>query len=196
MFDLGGVLVDWNPRHLYRKLFGTDEAAMERFLADVCTPPWNKRQDAGRPFAVAIAELQQAHPEQAELIAAYFERWQEMLGPVNGETVALITQLRDRGLRVFALSDWSAETYPTARQRIPELDLFDDIVISGEVGHTKPDPRVFEIACTRFGIAPTEAFFVDDTRGNVEGARNLGFTAFHFSGAAALRDELSALGLL
>ena len=108
VFDLGGVLIDWNPRHLYRKLFGADEAAMERFLAEVCTPDWNSRFDAGRPLAEGVAELVAVHPEQVELISAYQQRWPEMLGGAFEGTVAILGELRRAGLLTYALSNWSA----------------------------------------------------------------------------------------
>src|SRR3954453_20434987 len=139
IFDLGGVFIDWNPRHLYRKLFAGDEAAMEKFLAEVTTGDWNLGMDVGRPFSEAVAELQREHPEQADLIAAYHERWPEMLGEVNRETAQIVRDLRDRGLSVYALSNWSAETFPHARRAARELELFDDILISGEIRVTKPD---------------------------------------------------------
>ena len=196
IFDLGGVLVDWNPRYLYRKLFAGDEAAMERFLTEVTTPAWNRQMDGGRPFADAIAELQRQHPHHAELIQAYFDRWPEMIGEVNRDTAAIIRDLREAGLRVFALSDWSAETFPLARRVAAELELFDNILISGEARLTKPDPRLFAMACERFGVVPAETFFVDDAIANVEGARLFGLTAIQFSDATALRATLSSLGVL
>jgi len=196
IFDLGGVLIDWNPRYLYRKLFAGDDAAMERFLAEVTTPAWNRQMDGGRPFSEAIAELQREHPHHAELIQAYFDRWPEMIGEVNADAAAIIRELRAAGLRVFALSDWSAETFPLARRVAAELELFDNILISGEARLTKPDPRLFALACERFGVVPAETFFVDDAPANIEGARLFGLAAIPFTDAAALREALSALGVL
>jgi len=196
IFDLGGVLIDWNPRHLYRKLFPADETGMERFLAEVTTSQWNRQMDAGRPFAEAIAELEQIHPEQSGLIRSYFQRWPEMLGDVDAETAAVVRDVKARGLRVFALSDWSAETFDMAHDRVPELSLFDDIVISGRMGMTKPDSRLFALACERFAVEPTEAFFVDDLPGNVEGAQRFGLTGIEFSSADQVRARLVELGVL
>lgn len=196
IFDLGGVLIDWNPRHLYRKLFAGDDVAMERFLAEVTTPAWNRQMDGGRPFADAIAELQRQHPHHAELIQAYFDRWPEMIGEVNADTAAIVRELRAAGLRVFALSDWSAETFPLARGVAAQLELFDEILISGEARLTKPDPRLFAMACERFDVVPAETFFVDDVPANIEGARLFGLAAILFTDAAALRATLSALGVL
>lgn len=196
IFDLGGVFIDWNPRHLYRQLFAGDEESMERFLAEVATSEWNRELDGGRPFAEAIAQLQLEHPEHKDLIAAYWDRWPEMLGEVNAETVEIVRELRSRGMRVYALSDWSAETFPLTRGVIAELDLFDDIQISGDVGMTKANPRAFDLAARRFNVNPTETVFVDDIPANVKSARAAGFTAIHFTTASALRAELMALGVI
>jgi len=195
IFDLGGVLIDWDPRHLYRSLFA-DEASMEAFLAEVATPAWNERQDGGRPWAEAVAELAERNPDQRELIEAYHARWPEMLaGPIEG-TVALLSQLRKTSLRLYALSNWSAETFPIARGRFPFLDWFDGIVISGNVGSLKPDARIFEHLVARYAIDPGMAVFIDDSPANVEAARRLGFVALRFVDAPTLRDDLTRLGLL
>src|SRR3954447_5322871 len=163
--------IDWNPRYMYRKLFVDDEPGMERFLAEVTTGAWNLQMDAGKPFADAVAELQREHPEYTDLISAYSERWPEMLGEVNAETAQIVRDVHHRGLGVFALSNWSAETFPLARSVAKELELFDDILISGEIGVTKPDPRAFELAVARFGVAPVTTFFVDDIAANVHASR-------------------------
>jgi 2-haloacid dehalogenase len=196
IFDLGGVLIDWNPRHLYRKLFAGDDEAMERFLADVCTPAWNRELDRGRPFQEAIDELAGEHPHEAPLIHAYWDRWSEMLGGLDREVLAILDQLHARGLRLYALSNWSAQTYGATRHLVPELDLFDGVLISGEAGHVKPEPEIFTAAIARFGVEPERAFFVDDIAANVAAARVLGMTALQFSGAAALRRDLAAIGVL
>ena len=190
IFDLGGVLIDWNPRHLYRKLFAGDDVAMERFLAEVTTPAWNRQMDAGRPFQEGIDELTRDHPEQARLIQAYFDRWPEMVGGVDAAMVAILHDLRQHGLRLYALSDWSAETFAVARGRIRELANFDDILISGHALMTKPDPALFRMALERFGLTPDETFFVDDIAANVEGAQSVGMTAVQFTSADALRATL------
>ena len=195
VFDLGGVLIDWNPRYLYRKLFGSDEAAMERFLADVCTPAWNAGLDAGRPFAEGVAELVAAHPDQADLIAPYRERWPEMLGEALEGTVAILGELRRAGLRTYALSNWSAETFPLTRTRFPFLDEMDGILISGEAGVGKPDPAIFREFLARFGLAPDRTVYIDDWDRNVATAAGLGMTAILFLDAEQLRTDLRRLGL-
>jgi 2-haloacid dehalogenase len=196
IFDLGGVLLEWNPRHLYRKLFNGDEAAMEHFLANVCTTEWNERQDAGRSFADATRELMPRHAEQRELIEAWGTRFGEMIpGPIDG-AVEVLADLKERGVPVYALSNWSAETFPPQRDRFPFLSWFDDIVVSGFEGVIKPDPRIFRILLERNAIAPESAVFIDDVAANALAASQLGIHGIHFSSPDALRDELAAVGLL
>ena len=195
VFDLGGVLIDWNPRYLYRKLFD-DEAAMESFLADVVSPEWNGQQDAGRTWAEAVEVLTREHPEQRDLIAAYWHRWQETLGDAIGPTVQILEELRERGVRLYALSNWSAETFPVARPRYPFLDWFDGIVISGEVKLAKPDPRIFRHMLDRFSLDPAATVFIDDSEANVRAAAAQGLVALRFEDAATLRRDLVRLGLL
>ena len=196
VFDFGGVLLNWNPRHLYRKLFAGDEAAMESFLANVCTPAWNERQDAGRSFADAVAELLPRHPDQSELIAAYGQRFDEMIaGPIEG-TVEILAELTRAGVPRYGLTNFSAETFRPQRQRFEFLSWFDGIVVSGEEGVIKPDPRIFRILLERYGIAPEEAVFIDDSPTNAAAATALGIHGIHFRSPEALRSELVSLGLL
>ena len=195
MFDLGGVLIDWNPRYLYRKLFDGDDAAMERFLAEVTTPEWNGLQDAGRTWAEAVEVLTREHPEHAALIAAYAERWPETLGEAIQPTVEVLDDLRRAGVRLFALSNWSAETFPIARPRYPFLEWFEGIVISGEVRIAKPDARVYRHLLERYSLEPATTVFIDDSAANVDAAGALGMIAIRFEGAEALRRELAGLGL-
>jgi 2-haloacid dehalogenase len=195
VFDLGGVLIDWDPRHLYRRLFA-DEAEMERFLADVTTQAWNHQQDAGRTWAEAVESLANEHPQQRDLIAAYHERWEEMLGGEMAETVAVVDEVRGGGLPIYALTNWSAEMFPIARRRFPFLAWFKGIVVSGEVGVAKPDPRIFETLLDRFGLDPTTTLFVDDSADNVAVASKLRFIALRFTDAQSLRQDLIDLGVL
>ncbi len=143
LFDLGAVLIDWNPRHLYRPLFKGDEAAMERFLGEIVPPSWNHEIDAGRPFADAVAERVRAFPDHAGLIALWKDEWPAMLRAAIPGSVEILAELRGRGYRLYALTNWSAETFPIARERFEFLDWFEDIVVSGEVKLAKPDPRIF-----------------------------------------------------
>lgn len=195
VFDLGGVLIDWDPRHLYRSLFA-DDAAMESFLAEVATAEWNAEQDAGRPWSEGVATLVERHPEQRELIEAFHRRWPEMLAGAIDGTVAILEQLRATGVRLFALSNWSTETFPIARQRFSFLAWFDGIVISGDVGAVKPDVRIFDHLVARYAIEPGATVFIDDNAGNVDAASRLGFLAIRFVDPGSLRADLERLGLL
>ncbi|WP_177497740.1 HAD family hydrolase [Pseudomonas sp. Hp2] len=194
VFDLGGVLIDWDPRHLYRQLFD-DHDAMERFLADICSPQWNLQQDAGRPWREAVAELSARHPAHAALIAAYHARWPEMLAGEIPGSVAILHELHERGLRLYALTNWSHETFPVARERFPFLRWFEGILVSGEERLIKPDPAIFRLLLSRYGIAPQRAVFIDDAPHNVAGAAAEGLHAVRFRDAAQLRRDLVALGL-
>ena len=196
VFDLGGVLIDWDPRHLYRKLFAGDEAAVEHFLATVCTHEWNRWQDAGRSFAEGARLLKVEHPDKAELIDAYGNRFDEMIaGPIAG-SVDILAELRDRGTPLYGLTNWSAETYPAALQRFAFLRWFRGILVSGEVGLIKPDPRIFTLLIERFAIEPQRAVFVDDVEANAAAVLPFGIHAIHFTTPANLRQELAGLGLL
>ena len=196
IFDLGGVLLDWNPRHLYRKLFPGDDVAMEHFLATVCTNEWNRRQDAGQLCAEAARLLKAEHPDKSTLIDAYYRRFDEMIaGPIDG-TVAILAELRKRKTPLYFLSNYSAETFRSAPGRFEFLSWFDGGVISGEVGVLKPEPEIYTLLVARFGIDPQRAVFIDDVAANAEGGRALGIHGIHFTGPKALRAELAALGIL
>jgi 2-haloacid dehalogenase len=195
VFDLGGVLIDWNPRHLYRKLI-EDEAIIEWFLAEVCHTAWNEEQDRGRSFAAAIEEAAARHPEYRPLIEAYFERWAEMMaGEIEG-SVAILEELKSAGYELHALTNWSAETFPHARERFTFLEWFESILVSADVSLIKPDPAIFQLLLERIGRTPAECIYIDDNPKNVASAAALGFDAIAFRSAAQLRAELEGRGLL
>jgi 2-haloacid dehalogenase len=195
VFDLGGVLIDWNPRYLYRKLFPT-EAEMELFLSSVCTAEWNLQQDAGRTFAEAGAALKSVHPGSARMIDAWFERFDEMMaGPIAG-TVDVLAELRQQDVPLFALSNWSVETFPFAQRRFKFLQWFRGIFLSGEAHLVKPDLRIFRCFCETFALAPEQIVYIDDLRHNVEAAGNVGMHAILFTDPTSLREELVQLGCL
>lgn len=196
VFDLGAVLIDWDPRYVYRDLFPGDEAGMEAFLADVTNSTWNHQMDAGRPWADAIAELVAMHPEHHELIEAYWTRWPDMLGGPIAGTVEILGELRAAGVRLFALTNWSAETFPVARERFAFLGWFVGIVVSGEEGLAKPDPALYRVLLERYAVDPASALFVDDRPENVAAAEALGMTGHRFTGPSELRADLAERGLL
>ena len=195
VFDLGGVLIDWNPRHLYRKLF-EDAGEMEEFLATVCNSAWNLCQDAGRPVAEANAELKARHPDKVALIEAYYGRWPEMLNGAIDGTVAILAELRDQGTPLYALTNWSAETFPHARSRFRFLDWFRAIVVSGDIGLIKPDADIYELLLATHDLTAAETVFIDDKLENVETARSLGFQGIRFTEPESLRRALGELGVL
>ena len=196
VFDLGGVLLDWDPRHLYRKLFGGDEAAMERFLDQVCTPRWHAAQDLGRTTAQACGELAARYPGQAGLIWAWGQRSEEMVaGPIAG-SVAILADLKSRGVTCYALSNMEAETFPLRLLRFGFLRWFDGYVISGLEGMAKPDPRIYRLLLERYGLSAGHTLFIDDLAGNVAAARAVGMCAVRFESPPALRAQLESKGLL
>jgi 2-haloacid dehalogenase len=195
VLDIGGVLIDWNPRHLYRKLFDGDTPAMEEFLATVCTESWNEQQDAGRPFADACSSLKIVHPHKAPLIDAWVGRYDEMLaGPISG-TVDILTQLNSQRVPLYALSNWSAETFPAALKRFEFLKWFRGVMLSGQVKLLKPDPRIFKLFLETFALDPGLTVYIDDREPNVEAAKTFGMRGIVFTDAAALRNKLIDLGL-
>lgn len=189
------MLVDWDRRHLYRKLFD-DEAAMEDFLATICTMEWNDELDRGRPFADAVADLSARHPGHADRIAAYHERWVEMVAGPMHDVVAILEELRCRAVPLYAVSNWSEEVFRLVRADFAFLDWFDGIVLSSEVGVTKPDRRIFDELTLRYGLDLPRALFIDDSPPNVEGARLAGLEAVQFTSATTLREDLAGRGLL
>ncbi len=196
IFDLGGVLLDWNPRYVYRRLFKNDEAAMEEFLATVCTHDWNRQQDAGRSFAEAEAAAIALHPHCRDLITAWYQHADEMVsGSIEG-TVRVLEELRRRLVQLYALTNWSHETFRPVPERFPFLSWFSGIVVSGQEGLIKPDPRLFSLLLERYNIDPERAVYVDDARANVDTAIALGMHGIHFRSPGQLRDELSVVGLL
>lgn len=196
IFDLGGVLIDWNPRYLYRKIFPTEEE-ITWFLNHVCTSEWNEQQDAGRPFEEALYELIGKFPKQETAIRAWHERWQETVGGPITDTVEILRHLRDRRQhRLYALTNWSAETFPWARQNFDFLGWFEGIVVSGEEKTLKPRPEFYAILFDRYRVNPGSALFIDDNLKNVEGARAVGMESIHFRSPEQLRDDLASRGIL
>jgi 2-haloacid dehalogenase len=194
VFDLGGVLLDWNPRYLYRKLFNGDDAAMEHFLAEVCTMEWHHAHDLGVPPEETSPPLVAAYPDQAELIWAWTRRSEEMLGqPIDG-TVKILRALKEQGIPCYALTNMETWTYPGRRDRYPFLQWFDGTVVSGFEGMAKPDVRVFELLLDRFNLDAAHTLFVDDSAANVDAARRAGMQAVRFESPEQLRRRLEDAG--
>lgn len=195
VFDFGGVIMDWNPRHLYRKFFDS-ESAMENFLNEIGFAEWNLQQDKGRPFAVAVTELARQFPHYADLIRAYDERWAESLaGPIAG-TIDILRMLKDAGYLLYGLSNWSAEKFEITRTRYPFFTWFEWIMVSGQVKLIKPDPQIFHVFLQRLGRPAHECVFIDDSPANIDAARMFGFETIHFQSPPQLRQALKCLALL
>lgn len=190
IFDLGGVLIDWEPRYLYRKIF-EDEVRMEWFLEHICTPDWNEEQDGGRSLQAAMDLLIGRHPEWEAEIRAFYGRWSEMLGGAIGETVDILRQIKSTGrYRLYALTNWSAETWPVAWEQFRFLHEFDGVLVSGQERLKKPDPTIYHLLLDRYEIDPTRALFIDDNLRNVQAAEACGIPSVHFIGAGQLKAEL------
>ncbi|HJQ13197.1 MAG TPA: HAD family phosphatase [Anaerolineales bacterium] len=196
IFDFGNVLLEWNPRNVYQRFFPDDPEGMERFLQEVNFMEWNLLQDKGRPFAEGVATLSKEFPHYAHLIQAFQDHWVESLGESIEGTVEIMKELKLAGYPLYGLSNWSAETFPYARQKHDFFDLLDDMVISGEVGHVKPQPEIFKILLDRIGKTPEECLFIDDASANIEQAQKMGFATVHFQSPEQLRNALHTLEIL
>ena len=194
VFDLGNVLISFNPRWLYRKLL-PDEASIDRFFSETGFHAWNAQMDAGLSFAEGIAAQSARFPQYRSLFEAFFERWSEAVGDVIPESLELLQTLRKNGIRTYALTNFSRENYPLASQRFPFLKDFDGSVVSGHEGVCKPDPAIYALLFERYSITPERAVFIDDKLENVEAARRLGMHGIHFTDPQALPLALRALGL-
>jgi 2-haloacid dehalogenase len=195
VFDIGNVLVSWDPRNLYRALFGGREEEMEWFLANVCSNAWNLEQDRGRSFAEATELLLREHPEELHpFIRAYDERWHDMLAGDIPETVEILERLAAARTPLYAITNWNQDKFRQARELFPFLSRFDGIIVSGDERLIKPDPAIFGLLFSRYGLKPEDCVFIDDSLKNVRGAEAAGMHAIHFTGAAELAHDLRQLG--
>jgi 2-haloacid dehalogenase len=196
IFDLGAVLIDWNPHYMYRTIF-SDEEKMKDFLATVTTSDWNEEQDAGRSLAEGTEILVKQFPEHEENIRAFYGRWEEMLGEAFHDTVEIFKELKESGrYKIYALTNWSAETFPVALERFEFLHWFDGIVVSGAEKMRKPAPEFYQILLDRHDVKAQEALFIDDNYRNILAAEKLGIQSIHFTGADVLREKLNELSIL
>lgn len=181
VFDLGAVLIDWNPRYVYKNIFLTDDA-MEHFLAHICSSEWNEMQDAGRSFDEATSLLIKQYPEYKSEITDYYGKWESMLAGSIEASVELLGDIKAATkYKIYALTNWSAESFPVALSKYEFLSWFDGILVSGEEKMKKPDPEIFKLLCNRFGIKPENSLFIDDNIKNINSARSLGFECVHFT---------------
>ncbi|MDW3650265.1 MAG: HAD family phosphatase [Bacteroidia bacterium] len=193
VFDLGGVLIDWNPRYVYRTIFDSEEK-VESFLANVCVSSWNEEQDRGRSLKEGTEILLAKHPEWEKEIRAFYDRWPEMLGgPIQGSVDILESLKVGKNYRLYALTNWSDETFPVALGRYDFLQWFEGILVSGKEKLIKPDPAIYKLLFERFNIDPEKAIFIDDSLKNVEGAKAVGMHAIHFRSPMQMREELAEL---
>lgn len=197
IFDLGGVLVDWNPEYLYLKIFHGDTNKMHWFLNTVCTPEWNMEQDAGRSFKSASQLLVSAYPEYEKEICSFYERWEEMIKSEISDTVLILNRLKELNkVKLYALTNWSAETFPIAKQRFEFLNQFEGIVVSGHEKTRKPYSKIYKILLDRYGLSPENCLFIDDSLDNINSAKCLNFNALHFKTPSRLKSDLIDLRLL
>ncbi|SEC14884.1 2-haloacid dehalogenase [Rhizobiales bacterium GAS191] len=195
VFDIGNVLLDWNPRYLYRKIFA-DEDRMEWFLANICTPAWNLEQDRGRSFADAVGLLTERNPEWAQEIRAFDERWEETIaGEIQG-SLQLLARLKRAGVPIYAITNFSYEKYLQAAKRFAFFADFDGVVVSGRERLLKPDAAIYRLFLERYGVEASRSLFVDDSLTNVEGARRVGMNAVQFRDAEGLAADLASFGVL
>jgi 2-haloacid dehalogenase len=194
VFDLGGVLINWNPRHLYRSLF-TDPSEMEDFLARICTDDWHHEHDLGADIRESCENLAQMHPNYRNTIMAWAEHGEDMIAGQFDRTVDVLSELKATGISCYALSNMEREVFPVRYERFPFMKWFDGYVISGLEGVAKPDRRIFEILLKRYALEPQETVFIDDSQRNVEAARKLGIHSVHYKSAERLKHELIAQGI-
>jgi 2-haloacid dehalogenase len=195
IFDLGGVLVDWNPNYVFDQMFDSEEKK-KHFFENICTADWNEKQDAGRSLKEATDELLERHPDWKEYIEAYYGRWQEMLGGPIHETVEIFRRLKQSGrYKIYALTNWSAETFPVALELYEFLHWFDGRVVSGEEKMRKPFPEFYQLIVERFQLVPSETVFIDDNLRNVKAASEMGLQAIAFESPQQLKEDLNDLGI-
>ena len=196
IFDLGGVLIDWNPEYVYLEVFNGDREKMKWFFDEICTMDWNENQDAGYPLQQATEERVKLFPEYEEWIRIYYSRWEEMLGKQIDGTVTILKQLIDNpNYKVVALTNWSAETFPIALERFNFLHWFEGIVVSGTEKMRKPFNEIYELTLNRFKIEASQSLFIDDNDRNIEAAKKMGINTIRFNNPTQLKSELKSLNI-
>lgn len=196
IFDFGNVLIKWDPHQVFLKYFSNDTKAIDNFLAEINFSAWNLEQDRGYPFAQGVAELSAQFPQYAQIIRAYDEEWEESITGVIPETVKLLHKLKAAGYSLYGLTNWNVEKFSLVRHKYAFFDLFDDILVSGEVKIAKPDPAIFQLLLQKIDRLPQECLLIDNSVKNVDAARKMGFPAIHFTSPTQLELELHQLGVL
>jgi len=197
IWDLGGVLIDWNPHYVFTEDYFESPEKRKFFFEQVCTSDWNENQDAGYPIAQATEERVALFPAWEKEIRDFYGRWEEMLGGPIPETVELFRQVKERpGMRSYALTNWSAETFPVALERFDFLHWFHGRVVSGEEKTRKPFPEFYRVLLDRYSVKPGEALFIDDNLRNVRAAEGMGIASVHFQSPEQLGDDFRKFGLL
>jgi 2-haloacid dehalogenase len=194
IFDFGGVLVEWDPRHMYRHVF-ENIPEMEYFLTHICTEDWNLQQDGGRSLSEGTRILQDKFPEYSTKIQLFYDRWEEMLKGEISENVILLKELKEK-YKLYGLTNWSAETFPIALKRFPFFEYFDGIVVSGQEKMIKPDEEIFKLIMSRYHLQSENSLFIDDNLKNINTANKMGFATIHVQEKTDLKKELSFMGLL
>ena len=192
VFDLGGVLIDWNPNYVYEKVFNGDQYKMNWFYENICTMDWNENQDSGYPLSKATEEKVEEFPEFEDISRMYYGRSEEMLGDQIQGTVDILEKLiLDKKYNIYALTNWSAETFPKALEKFEFLKWFEGIIVSGEEKTRKPFKKIYDITINRFNLEPNETLFIDDNLRNIKGAKKIGINTIHFSSSDKLKVELN-----
>ena len=196
VFDLGGVLIDWNPEYVFLKEFRGNREKMNWFFDQICTSEWNEQQDAGYPIHKATEERVALFPKHERLIRMYYGEWEQMLGYEHTGTVELLKKLHQSpNYSIYALTNWSGETFPVAQKKFPFLSWFEGIIVSGDEKLKKPDPEIYKLLLKRYNLDATDCVFIDDRVDNVEAAVKVGFTGIHFFNHTQLQKELLNLNI-
>jgi len=196
IFDFGGVLINWDPHILFNKYFSNDRQAIDAFLSEINFTAWNLSQDKGYPFASAVTDLSTEFPQYAHLIRAYDEEWEDSITGIIPETVEILQKLKTSGYRLYGLTNWSAEKFALVKHKYEAFNLFESILVSGEVKLVKPDPAIFHLLLQKIQLQPQECLLIDDSLSNIMAAQKLGFATHHFNSPAQLETELQQLGIL
>lgn len=196
IFDLGGVLIDWNPEYVYLDVFDGDKKKMQWFFDEICTFDWNENQDAGYPLEQAQSDRIKLFPKYEEWIRIYYDRWEEMLGgPIDGTVTILKKLVSNPNYKILALTNWSAETFPVALKRFDFLHLFEGIVVSGTEKTRKPFLDIYQITLDRYQLDPKKSLFIDDNKRNIEAADKLGIQTIHFQNSIQLKSSIKYMGI-